>query len=788
MKSIIFVFIWALIQKLCVGADAIQYDLASNQPLVLKEANLRLMAFHLLPNWVDVTLEYTRNGSAQSAQWFAIGFGNTEIECAYTLTFEPKLDSTNTITDLIITERRFGDQELGIELPRRLSYIETSIRESSTVTILVRFIRQRVAPIDLTVINNSSIQSCPNNPYGYHQFPFNGSNINIIYAKGVNGAHNVSYPTSINQGTSFIPLRPVYTVTLNNTGLYNATNMSTLMSVTCPHRFALGNYTFAQRFDWPYVPRVCGSCQNNATGYNVTMMPLTTQIQSGTNSFSSNGVLNGTAEEYECMAMSDGDYPNPPVCGCTSVNWNDTSIVFLIDGAGYQTDTEWHNFTWRILNGFMSDVMLSANKSMMNTNITMDVNVIIYGGFNRPLQVQKLDWNFLNSTMNDPVPGMERFKANLCNATNFAANYLMRSNGTSKILVTIPWQSPSDELECLICSNCSLAGIQSFTAKIFSEVDLSVLEMTFGAYSDCTYLYNHPAERQIHQDQEWPYVLAAISDFICYATENPITGRGNFTVQLLMTSTMNAQGIYNFSNNITHLLEGAFEIFSNFSLQADRDFDVEILAINNSNLLPPTKPTNGGKQMYTDLINSVIICKDSSKKKLLESISKKPQFSQFLNNSFHRYFEGAAATTFVYSVNNVVLNNGGTVFTTTMFPTLNMSSTQYIKPHHATSIMHRIRNFFRHLVAWKIAAIVVGSVLVCLCLACMCGLCARCCRKDRENYTYASTRQEENAPEVVTNVQAYYTDTQTSNGHYAGQYRGNQYNKPASVDDDQIYV
>jgi len=809
MKSLLAVLFWALIQNF-VNADVVEYKLFQNQAIDLVQANLKILDFHLLPNWVDVTLEYSHNGSVQSSQWFAIGFGAQQMECTYAIVFEPQVDSTGTsITDVIISERQLGLHQAGRKLSRRLSFIETDISVGPTIIIRSRFIRPRVVVNNYLVTTNSS-QSCPNNLFGYHQFPFNGSDINIIFAKGTDGSHNLTYHTQPNHGIGSIPLQAVNSISaLNATGLANVTDFSTLMPVSCPPRYSLKNYTFAQRFDWPLTPRVCGMCQNNLTTFNVTLIPQSTLIQGGginTNTFGNADLFNNT-EHYQCMVMSNGSYPGTPVCGCTNVQWNDTSIVFLIDGAGYQNDSAWRQFTWKIMEGFLKDVMLFGNSAFANitdvlnvTNnfsLSMDVNVIIYGGINNPLQVQKLDFNFLQSMQTDPIPFNERYQSNLCNATSFAAKYLMmNSNATTKILVTIPWQSPSDELDCLVCGdNCTLAGIQSFTAKIYGEVDLSVVEMTFGAYDDCSYLYNDHNESKQHQLQEWPYVLSAISDFICFASENPVSQGGNFSLELLVVSILNAQGLYNSSNNITEIIEGAFEIFSNFSYHGDREFEVEVVSIIESNLIQPL-PTTAGLPRFANLINTIVTCKDSEITNILKKIALTPAFSQFLNNSIHQYFVGAGASALVYSVGSQILFNE-TVFSTTgiqstqiftsgIFPTtFNMSTTYYmISPSHANnSVLERIRNFFRHLVAWKIVVIVFSSILVCLLLVCLCGLCSRLCRNDEYKYSAAAECEQENVPVVITN-QSHYVDTQqTTQTQYL-----NQYNKARVAEDDQVYV
>jgi hypothetical protein len=797
MKSYFFVLFWALFQRFCspvgaanntnvTGSSVLEYQL-SNGPLELTQANLRILSFNLYPSWVDFTLEYYHNGSASTAQWFGLGFGNTVMKCTYALTFEPRLSSSNMIKDVVITERRLADHAPGIELMPRLAYVQTDIIESPIIKIRIRIIRQRVVPINFLIAKNDT-QQCPTNPYGYYQFPFSGSSINIIYAKGVDGALNVSYHTPPNHGSTSIQLQPITAISASDLNIsipLNATNETTWAAVSCPMRFELQNDTYAQRLGWPYVPRVCGTCSNNAT-FNVTLMPYTTQIQqqtgfpqSGVQSFDSLDLLNST-EYFTCMPMSTG-VTSDRICGCTSVDWNSTSLLFLIDGSGYQNNTEWREFTWSILQGFVIDVMQLVNSNLTTSTNTsnMDVNIIIYGGLNIPLKVQKLDWNLLQSIQADPIPMTDRYFSNLCNATTFALDYLSYSNRTSRILITLPWQSPSDELECLLAGeNYTFAGVQTFTPKVFDTVDLSLLEVTFGAYDDCTYLYENKAESAGHSLQAWPYVLAAISDFVCVASEIPILPGGNITFEMIMISTLNLNVLANYSRNMSEVIEANFEVFSNFTLVGDRDFDVVAVSFGASDIIAlPSKP---GVQEI--IMTPIVDCKDKIVKEMILLMLKDKSFSIYMNRTLARFFGVSSLTSFIYSVEGIPLNNTGfnvtqptgiqsstTIQSTAVASTtaiifntssisvtlfnVSMSTTSLRTNHGGVSVLTKIRRFFHHLVWWRILIIVAASLVVfSLLMLCLCCLCTRCCMANQNSPQYSNCNYDENVPITNTEV------------------------------------
>jgi hypothetical protein len=822
MESYIFLFFWILFQRFSLPVVAansqpvFEYVMNSNAPMELEAASMKILSFDLLENWVDVTVEYYHNGSVSSVQWYGIGFGNTVMDCTYAIIFEPQLDSSkSTITDVIVTERQLGNFKAGRQLLRRLAHVETTIMDGPTIVIRTRFIRERVLPIGVMITLNETKQ-CPNNPSGYYQFPFNGSNVDIIFAQGTSGSYNLSLHNPTNSGSGFIQLKAVTSAN----GLHNTTNA---VIQSCPRMNALRNYTYAQRFGAPFVPRVCGNCHNNSY-YNVTS-PVTTKIHSS-NSFAISESFNET-ENFECELMiGNASNSNGPACGCTNIQWKNVSIVFLVDGSGYQNSTEWYSLTWKILEGFLVDVMLLENSTLLNMNATMDramkgmdVNVIVYGGLNRQLQVQKLDWTFLQSIKADPVPWDERFFSNLCNATIFASNYLMKnSSTTSKILVTIPWENPSDDVDCLTCTNCSLNGIHSFTAKIFDQTDLSLVEKTFGAYSSCTYLFENQTEARTSREP-WPTVLAAISDFICYSSKIPSVSPGvNFSLELMFTSTLNANALYNFSVNISEIIEEAFEIVSNYTFMEYRDFTVKIKSFNNSIVgpKPPSKPF--GKPLHTVMINTVVMCRDIFIEDMLEIFAREIAFGSYINKSCYALFKQYDVSVVVYSVNNKLLNftlfnesqfnstkitiinsTKITIETTpikiqptsvisingTIIPSYNTTYVLTPQRHTTSSVWHKIRHFFNHLAVWMIIVIAVGGCIACSLLICICGLCIRCCCMS-EDTVYSNSEcnnYNEDAPMIVTNnTSTYRTSQQTA------QYGGNQYNKSSVTDDDQVYV
>jgi hypothetical protein len=676
----------------------------------------------------------------------------------------------------------------------------TWITQDPFVVIRVRLVRQREIPANnMSLAPPDSTTADCDNLYGYYQFPFDSEDISIIFAKGVSGARNVSYHEG-NKNTGSIPLRE------EDANASIPTN-TTEKPAACPKMFALSNYTYDERFNWPYVPRVCELCSNNLSNITETLVPISTTIQSSINSLLSDDI---DENDFECAIMGDDNESSliAPVCGCANELSPDVSIVFLVDAAGNQNDSDWAQFTWKILEGFVREVMLvdmntSAITNMsINPNMTIndtiwdafDVNVILYGGVNNPLEVHKLDWEFLMNISVNPIPMSERFLSNLCNATFFAGDYLTNnSTGSIKILVTIPWQDPSDELDCLVCDNCSLNGIHSFTAKVFDQVDLSLIERTFGGYSNCTYLYNNQTESQLRQFQEWPYVLAGISDFICFMSQPQIIFEGNFSLQLLMTSRIPVDILMNYLQNISDLIEIVFEDVSNDTLVADTDFSVECKTINETDILPILP------LMYTVIIDAVVYCADNDTEEMLKTLAQGDAFAHLLNHSLYLFFQtinpDANAIIFVYSVDNALIFNVSeftttgiepsttgfisTVFESTFFTTFNMSTT-YIIPTVATdSIGDKARRILRKLEPWMIAVIVIGAVLLCLLMVGLCALLFS--RKNRNNECENDAKEQ--VPMIVTNtVASQYIQTTKSNNQYAS--------KTARVanDDDQIYV
>jgi len=367
---------------------------------------------------------------------------------------------------------------------------------------------------------------------------------------------------------------------------------------------------------------------------------------------------------------------------------------------------------------------------------------------NYTLRVHKLNWSFLESTAMDPIPFNDHYSSNLCNATIMGIDYLNQARGNSKFLITVPWQTPTDELACLLSINYSLTGIYSFTAKIFDQIDLSLVEMTFGAYSGCSYLFENHTEL-LTANQPWSYILGAISDFICYSTEIPLLPGGNFSIQLLVMSTLDANAMYNFSMNISEIIEEDLAYASNFTYLLDRDFDVEILSINNSNIGSGRKPKPPiGKEMYTVLINAMVITKDIAIRDFLEYIARQSLFGALVNASLSNLLEGYRASAIVYSVNHVQLNftfpnvslnaTAIPIPSTTLLPETTpvvlinkttiaiYNTTAVIRPQHAaTSVLQRIKNFFRHLAVWMIILMAIGACLVVSILICLCGFCLR---------------------------------------------------------------
>jgi hypothetical protein len=461
-------------------------------------------------------------------------------------------------------------------------------------------------------------------------------------------------------------------------------------------------------------------------------------------------------------------------------------------------------------NTSMGDSDLANDLNLTSARLNaMDVNVLIYGGSNM-LKIQKLDWNFLNSIKNDSLLENGRFFPNLCNATYVAARYLKNSSATTKFLITLPAQTPADEVDCLVCTNCSLNGIHSFTAKVFDEVDLSLVELAFGPFSSCSYVFENYSTAATNV-QAWPDVLAAISDFICLSTSilppPPPAFGANFSLDLLLTSRLTANQVRNFSTNISEIIERAFEFVSNITLIVEKDFDVRVLSFNNSKWGPKLPSTPFTQAMHTVLIDTMVFCKDLFYKEMLMIFARESAFAAYLNHSLYELFKGYGASTRVFRVNHVPLFNETLLNTTnitvpvlpsTTSPVVSinetvipMYNTSYIfKAHHASSSLgSRIRKFFRGLALWMIILLAIAACLLCTILSCLCALCLRCCWM-----SYQSSKDEcnngnninnnEDAPMIVTNQR-----TSNQQSRYVAQYGGNQYNKSNNVpEDDQVYV
>jgi len=286
-----------------------------------------------------------------------------------------------------------------------------------------------------------------------------------------------------------------------------------------------------------------------------------------------------------------------------------------------------------------------------------------------------------------------------------------------------------------------------------------MVELSFEGYQNCTYLYQNLSEPKVDHYQEWSYVLAGISDFICIltpqlpiitttstpnVTSTPNITTPGFSLQLFITSQWSALSLLvNYSNNIEDLIEASYEASCNFTVERDTDFTVQILSISSAILgVNASTPQQNETAMHTVLVTALVQAFNTKVENLLIEVSKTEPFSAFLNFSFSLFFQNNAMTVQVYGINGQILNSTSTTTQAPQTTPTEVTSTTSTSTTTMSATSNASKESKDDVLPWIIAVIVLSIILICLILGGLCALCMRRRNHDKDATTAGAQKNK----------------------------------------------